>query len=138
MGSIRSRGSLRNSGKGRLRMAKSAVLAYSLSGDADILALADDIASRITPEMKFNTIIQRSMISDEVEARAVALSTLLDLYEVTADRKHLGRARELADDAIHRFLYRGLFVSRCNCIRRATSRYLSRFMTAGRRRATWR
>ncbi len=97
--------------EGPLRMAKSAVLAYSLSGDADLLALADDIASRIRPEMKFNTIIQRSMISDEVEARAVALSTLLDLYEVTADRKHLGRARELADDAIHRFLYRGLFVS---------------------------
>jgi len=97
--------------EGPLRMAKSAVLAYSLSGDANMLELAGDIAGRITPEMKFNTIIQRSLISDEVEARAVALSTLLDLYEVTADRKYLMRARELADDAIKRFLYRGLFVS---------------------------
>ena len=92
-------------------MAKSAVLAYSLSGDANMLELAGDIASRITPEIKFNTIIQRSLISDEVESRAVALSTLLDGYEVTADRKYLTLAKELADDAIRRFLYRGLFVS---------------------------
>src|SRR5205823_2707821 len=92
-------------------MAKSAVLAYSLSGDSSMLELADDIAGRITPEMKFDTIIQRSMISDEVEARAVAVSTLLDLYEVTANRKYLTKAQGLADDAIRRFLYRGLFVS---------------------------
>lgn len=98
--------------EGPLRMAKAAVLAYSLSHDEQLLALSDNIATQVTPEMKFNTIIQRSMISDEVEARAVALSTLLDLYEVTADRKYLTKARELADDAISRYLYRGLFVSR--------------------------
>ena len=92
-------------------MAKSAVLAYSLSNDSTMLELADDIACRITPEMTFGTIIQRSLISDEVESRAVAISTLLDLYETTANRKYLAKAQELADDAIRRFLYRGLFVS---------------------------
>ena len=97
--------------EGPLRMAKSAVLAYSLSGDSGMLELADDIACRITPEMNFGTIIQRSMISDEVESRAVAVSTLLDLYEVTANAKYLTKAQSLADDAIKKFLYRGLFVS---------------------------
>jgi uncharacterized protein YyaL (SSP411 family) len=97
--------------EGPLRMAKAAVLAYSLSADPAMLELADDIASRITPEMKFDTIIQRSLISDEVESRAVAISTVIDLYEVTGNRKYLTKAQELADDAIRKFLYRGLFVS---------------------------
>ena len=65
----------------------------------------------VMPEMKFDTVIQRSLVSDEVEARGVAVSTLLDLYEITADRKYLAKAEELADDAIRRYLYRGLFVS---------------------------
>jgi uncharacterized protein YyaL (SSP411 family) len=62
--------------------------------------------------MEFNTIIIRSLISDEVEARSCALSAAIDLYELTGDRKYLSKAQALADDAISRFLYRGLFVSK--------------------------
>jgi uncharacterized protein YyaL (SSP411 family) len=51
------------------------------------------------------------LISDEIEARACALSTAVDLYETTADTKYLKKAQALGDDALRRFLYRGLFVS---------------------------
>lgn len=97
--------------EGPLRMAKSAVLAYSLSGDKALLELADSIVEKVTPEMTFPTILMRSLISDEIEARACALSTCVDLYEATADTKYLKKAQALGDDAVRRFLYRGLFVS---------------------------
>jgi uncharacterized protein YyaL (SSP411 family) len=95
-----------------IRMAKAAALAYSLTKDKVALELADTVISRLTPEMDFKTIIIRSLISDEVEARSCALSATIDLYEITGDAKYLRKARALADDAISRFLYRGLFVSR--------------------------
>ena len=95
-----------------IRMAKAAALAYSLTKDKTALELADTVVSRLTPEMEFDTIIIRSLISDEVEARSCALSAALDLYEATGDTKYLSKAQTLADDAISRFLYRGLFVSR--------------------------
>jgi uncharacterized protein YyaL (SSP411 family) len=97
--------------EGPIRMAKAAVLAYSLSGDTQALELARLVADRLRPEMTFNTVIQRSLISDEVEARSCILSTALDLYEATANGKYLEKAHLLADDAIRRFLHRGLFVS---------------------------
>ncbi|MFN0170603.1 MAG: hypothetical protein ACKV22_29630, partial [Bryobacteraceae bacterium] len=97
--------------EGPIRMARAAVLAYSLSGDKQALELAQMVAERLTPALTFDTIVQRSMVSDEIEARDCSLATLLDLYEVTADRSYLGKAKALADDAIKRFLYRGLFVS---------------------------
>ena len=94
-----------------IRMAKAAALAYSLTGDQTARELADTVISRLAPETRFSTIIIRSLISDEVEARSCALSAALDLYEATADAKYLANARALADDAIARFLYRGLIVS---------------------------
>jgi uncharacterized protein YyaL (SSP411 family) len=97
--------------EGPLRMAKSAVLAYSLSGDKELLELADTIIDKVTPEMTFTSILMRSLISDEIEARACALSTAVDLYEATADTKYLKKAQTLGDDSLRRFLYRGLFVS---------------------------
>lgn len=97
--------------EGPLRMAKSAVLAYSLTGDKELLELADTIIDKVTPEMTFPTILQRSLISDQVEARACALSTAVDLYECTGDSKYLKKAQALGDDSLRRFLYRGLFVS---------------------------
>jgi uncharacterized protein YyaL (SSP411 family) len=97
--------------EGPLRMAKSAALAYSLSGDKDLLELADTIVDKVTPEMSFSTILMRSLISDEIEARACALSTTVDLYEATGDTKYLKKAQALGDDSLKRFLYRGLFVS---------------------------
>jgi uncharacterized protein YyaL (SSP411 family) len=94
-----------------IRMAKAAVLAYSLTGDHTARELAESVISRIAPETTFTTIIIRSLISDEVEARSCILSAALDLYEVTGDPGHLAKARALADDAISRFFYRGLIVS---------------------------
>jgi hypothetical protein len=94
-----------------IRQAKAAVLAYSLTKDSTTLELADRVIMRLTPEMGFNTIIIRSLVSDEVEARSCALSTAIDLYEVTGEKKYLDKAMTLADDAVRRFLYRGLFVS---------------------------
>jgi len=38
-------------------------------------------------------------------------SAAIDLYELTADRKHLDKAQSLASDTLRKFLYRGLFVS---------------------------
>ena len=92
-------------------MAKAAALVYSLSGDRAALELADDVVNRLSPEMTVSTVVIRSLISGEVEARSCALSAALDLYEATADRKYLTKAQALGDDAIRRFLYRGLFVS---------------------------
>jgi uncharacterized protein YyaL (SSP411 family) len=97
--------------EGPIRMAKAAVLAYSMTGHKPALELAATIADHLSPEMTFKTIIQRSLISDEVEARSCALSLLIDLYEVTGDTKRLKQAQVLADDAIRRFQYRGLYVS---------------------------
>ena len=97
--------------EGPLRMAKSAALAYSLTGDKELLELADTIIDKVTPELTFTTLLLRSLISDEIEARACALSTALDLYEATADTRYLKKAQALGDDALRRFLYRGLFVS---------------------------
>ena len=94
-----------------IRQAKAAVLAYSLTKDPAALELADNVIMHLTPEMHFKTIIIRSMISDEVEARSCGLSAALDLYEVTGEKKYLDQSLKLADDAIARFLYRGLFVS---------------------------
>ena len=94
-----------------IRQAKAAVLAYSLTKDPAALELADNVIMHLTPEMHFKTIIIRSLISDEVEARSCGLSAALDLYEVTGERKYLDQSLKLADDAIARFLYRGLFVS---------------------------
>lgn len=97
--------------EGPIRMAKAAVLAYSVTGHKPALELAATIADHLSPEMTFKTIIQRSLISDEVEARSCALSLLIDLYEVTGDTRRLKQAQALADDAIRRFQYRGLYVS---------------------------
>lgn len=97
--------------EGPLRIAKAAVLAYSLTGDQDLLEMADTIIDKVTPEMTFHSIIQRSLISDEVEARGCALSVAVDLYEATANTKYLKKAQALAEDSLQRFLYRGLFVS---------------------------
>ncbi|HUS07597.1 MAG TPA: hypothetical protein VMZ52_14925 [Bryobacteraceae bacterium] len=97
--------------EGPLRIAKAAVLAYSLTGDKELLEMADTIIDKVTPEMTFHSIIQRSLISDEVEARGCALSVAVDLYETTADTKYLKKAQALAADALQRFFYRGLFVS---------------------------
>jgi uncharacterized protein YyaL (SSP411 family) len=94
-----------------IRSAKAAALAYSLTKDPVALELADTVITHLAPETRFTTIIIRSLISDEVEARSCALSTAIDLYEATAETKYLAKARALADDAIARFLYRGLFVS---------------------------
>ncbi|PYV14645.1 MAG: hypothetical protein DMG07_11580 [Acidobacteria bacterium] len=97
--------------EGPLRMAKAAALAYSLSGDATLLEMADDVVSQYTPEMTFSSVVQRSLVSDEIEARNVALGTTIDLYEATGNRKYLDKAQVLATDALRRFLYRGLLVS---------------------------
>jgi uncharacterized protein YyaL (SSP411 family) len=97
--------------EGPLRMAKAAALAYSLTGEATFLELADDVVTHYTTETSFSSVVQRSLVSDEIEARNVALGTAIDLYEATGNRKYLEKARELAADALRRFLYRGLLVS---------------------------
>jgi len=110
-GTDRKPGSFEEYWEGPLRIAKAAVLAYSLTGDAALLEMADGIMEKVTPEMTFNSIIQRSLISDEVEARTCALSTAIDLYEATANTRYLQKARSLASDGIRKFLHNGLFVS---------------------------
>lgn len=97
--------------QGPMRMAKAAVLAYSLSQEKQPLELAQAVVDQISPDMETDTVVERSLVSDEIEFRSCALSTTIDLYEVTADRKYLEKAQALAEDAIGRFLYRGLFVS---------------------------
>ena len=97
--------------EGPMRVAKAAVLAYSLTGDNNMLEMADSVVSNLTPEMTFDSVVERSRVSDAIEARSCGLSTAIDLYEVTGDAKHLAKARALADDAIGRFLRGGLFVS---------------------------
>ena len=97
--------------EGPIRMAKAAVLAYSLTGNRSALELATLIVDNLTPEMAFKTVIIRSLISDEVETRNCCIGTALDLYEVTGNQQHLKKAQLLADDAIKKFQYRGLYVS---------------------------
>ena len=103
--------------EGPIRMAKSAILAYSLTGDEDMLELAKIVVDDITPDTLFDTDIERSLISDEVEVRGFTLSTTIDLYEITGDAKYLAKAQALADDAIARYLYKGLFVSSIKIMR---------------------
>ena len=104
-------GELDDDWEGPIRCAKAAALAYSLTGDPDMLALADMVVTRVTPEMEFDSVVERSLVSDAIEARSTILSTALDLYEITADPKYLAKARSLADDAIKRFMRNGLLVS---------------------------
>jgi uncharacterized protein YyaL (SSP411 family) len=94
-----------------IRTAKAAALAYSLTRDGTALELADTVVSRIAPDTTFDTVVIRSLISDEVEARSCILSAALDLYEATANAKYLVKAQALADDSIARFFHRGLIVS---------------------------
>ena len=96
---------------GPARMAKAAVLAHSLSRNPQPLRLAQAVVDRISADIRTGTVVERSLVSDEIEFRSCALSTTIDLYEVTADRKYLEKAEALAQNAIRRFLYRGLFVS---------------------------
>jgi uncharacterized protein YyaL (SSP411 family) len=110
-GTDRKPGQLSPLWEGPIRIAKAAVLAHSLTGDADLLEIADGIIERVTPELTVSSVVIRSLISDELEARSCALSTAIDLYEVTGDRKYLTKAQLLADDTLRKFLYRGLFVS---------------------------
>jgi uncharacterized protein YyaL (SSP411 family) len=110
-GTDRKPGQFANYWPAPIQMAKAAVLTWSLTRDPVALELAMNVVNQLTPGMSFNTRIERSLISDEVEAQSSALSVTLDLYELTGDGAHLARARALADDAVKRFLYRGLFVS---------------------------
>jgi uncharacterized protein YyaL (SSP411 family) len=96
---------------GPTRIAKAAALAHSLSGEQQPLDLAQSIVDRIHPDIRTDTVVERSLVSDEIEFRSCALSAAIDLYEITADRKYLEKAEALAEDAIRRFLYRGLFIS---------------------------
>ena len=96
---------------GPTRIAKAAALAYSLSGEQRPLNLARAVVDRLDPEIRTATVVERSLVSDEIEFRSCALSATIDLYEVTGDRKYLEKAEALAEDAIRRFLYRGLFIS---------------------------
>ncbi|MDO8587092.1 MAG: AGE family epimerase/isomerase [Armatimonadota bacterium] len=95
---------------GQPRWAKTAAVAYSLSGDDSFLKTADNIISAIKPEQLHGGEIERSLITSDTEELGDALSAALDLYELTADAKYLAKAREFADDAIGNFLYKGLFV----------------------------
>jgi rhamnogalacturonyl hydrolase YesR len=97
--------------EGPIRQAKAAALAYSLTKDPVALQLADSVINGLAPETTFDTVIIRSLISDEIEARSCALGTAIDLYETTGDSRYLTKAQAFADDAISRFLHRGLFVS---------------------------
>lgn len=110
-GTDRKPGQTAESWEGPMRMAKAAVLAYSLTGHKPALELAGRVIDNLTPEATFKSIIQRSLVSDEVESRTCGLSTALDLYEVTADSNYLKKAQLLADDAIAKYQYRGLYVS---------------------------
>ena len=135
-GSDREPGQIAELWEGPIRQAKAAALAYSLTGDSVALELADNVIGAVTPEMTFSEGIERSRISAEVEARSCSLSAALDLYEATANRKYLRSARALADDAIQRFLYRGLFVSTMQ-IQPESDRAASTRVYDGRSGAGW-
>ncbi len=105
-------GELEEYWEGPIRTAKAAALAYALTREPRMLELADSVVSNTTPEMEFpGSVVERCLISDAIEARSCILSTAIDLFELTADAEYLDRARALAEDAIARFLYRGLFAS---------------------------
>ena len=94
-----------------IRIAKAAALAHSITGDADLLEIADGVLERVTPDLTVSSVVQRSLVSDELEARCCAMSTAVDLYEITGDRKYLAKAESLGGATLSKFLYRGLFVS---------------------------
>jgi len=71
-----------------IRIAKAAALAHSITRDADFWRWRDGIMARVTQEMTVASVVQRSLVSDELEARSCAVSAAIDLYELTADRKH--------------------------------------------------
>jgi uncharacterized protein YyaL (SSP411 family) len=110
-GTDRKPGQLATYWESPLRVAKAATLAYSITGKSNLLELADTVITTLTLETVFDSVVQRSLVSDDLEARSCALSTAIDLYEVTANSKYLDKAQQLADDAMRKFLYRGLFVS---------------------------
>lgn len=97
--------------EGPIRCAKAAALAYSLTRDPEMFELADVVVRAVTPEMEFDSVVERSLVSDAIEARSAILSTTLDLYELTGDKDYLAKAQAFADDAIVRFFRNGLFVS---------------------------
>jgi hypothetical protein len=97
--------------EGPMRIAKAAALAYSLTRDNAMLDLADVVVNNLTLEAISGGEIERSLISDAIEACATGLSTAIDLYELTAEPVYLAKARELADGAISKFMYKGLLVS---------------------------
>jgi uncharacterized protein YyaL (SSP411 family) len=97
--------------EGPIRAAKAGALAYSLTGDNEMLDLADMVVTNLTPEMEWDSTVERCLVSDAIEARSAALSTVIDLYELTTDKKYLNKAVALADDAIAKFMYNGLLVS---------------------------
>src|SRR5690349_9819738 len=66
-----------------IRIAKAAALAHSITGDPDLLEIADGVLERVTPDLTVSSVVQRSLVSDELEARCCALSTAIDLYEIT-------------------------------------------------------
>jgi len=76
-----------------------------------MLDLADRIMGNLTPELEWDTTVERCLVSDAIEARSTSLSASIDLYELTGDRKHLEKTLDLADDAISRLMYNGLFVA---------------------------
>ena len=67
--------------EGPIRMAKAAAVAYSITGDVKLLELADGIISNVPADMTVTSVVQRSLVSDELEAYACALSASIDLYE---------------------------------------------------------
>jgi uncharacterized protein YyaL (SSP411 family) len=96
---------------GPARIAKAAALAYSLSGEQRPLNLARAVVDQLRPDIRTDTVVERSLVSDEIEFRSCALSATIDLYEITGERKYIEKAEALAGDAIRRFLHRGLFIS---------------------------
>ena len=91
--------------------AKAAALAYSLSGDQDALDLADFLVCAMSSGPIASGFIERSQVSDDVEMHGRLISTALDMYEITGDRKYLDYAKQWADKIIEMSLHQGLFVS---------------------------
>ena len=45
-----------------IRIAKAAALAYSITGDAGLLEMADGVHERVTPDLTVSSVVQRSLI----------------------------------------------------------------------------